>query len=177
MNNEPYRELLKLPCPECGGLGEVQGKIVENGGTYDRCPTCNGTGYRLPTDAEIDDWFAVEGMGWHKVTQKVVDGRATISIDRAGFWCDEAENPMVRYSGRWGWHPREDANQALMLVADDEFEGGAINKKQYQSAFADDERFFAKVSGHKRVYADTFAEAMCLARAKSIAAGKEATDG
>ena len=155
MNNEPYRELLKLPCPECGGLGEVQGKIVENGGTYDRCPTCNGTGYRLPTDAEIDDWFAVEGMGWHKVTQKVVDGRATISIDRAGFWCDEAENPMVRYSGRWGWHPREDANQALMLV-----KGKLWSSKTFSLGDS-----------------KTFPEAMCLARAKSIAAGKEATDG
>ena len=95
MNNEPYRLILKLPCPMCR---ELMGRTFD-GEPMVLCPACNGTHYRLPTNAEIDEFFAVEGMGW--------------TITRHGEWRMPDGQIWDRCSN---WHPREDPAQALMLV-------------------------------------------------------------
>ena len=84
--HEDWTGLLGLVCPECLGDGDDGGDFNSPPNVKD-CPICQGTGYRKPEPQEVDDWLAVNVMGW------------------------------IGGCIRWDWAPLTDANHALMLVA------------------------------------------------------------
>ena len=89
--HEDWAGIVKLKCGAC----DEDNTIFESKSITLRleeecripCPACNGTGYRKPEPQEVDDWLAVNVMGW------------------------------IGGCIRWDWAPLTDANHALRLVA------------------------------------------------------------
>jgi len=154
--HEDWTGLLGLVCPECLGDGDDGGDFNSPPNVKD-CPICQGTGYRKPEPQEVDDWLAVNVMGW------------------------------IGGCIRWDWAPLTDANHALMLaqsVCDGPRSSHIIipvltpggNKVGVWAFRAVAYPFPPKdllahldycSSDALRLQADTFCEALCLAAAKA----------
>jgi len=86
--HEDWTGLLGLLCKTCGGKGVDDSDYATDGAELlPACPICQGSGYRKPEPQEVDDWLAVNVMGW------------------------------IGGCIRWDWAPLTDANHALRLVA------------------------------------------------------------
>ena len=72
---------IKKTCPECGGSGYIEGKIIHfaTGSKYPGCGKCNGTG-------EIYNYLTPEQ--WETETgEKMLDSDP---VWYWGYWCDDA---------------------------------------------------------------------------------------
>jgi len=99
--SEQWAGMLELPCKTCGGCGTVD--MARIGAMKCKCPACNGTGYRQPTEPEINVYLAVNVEG---LKREKYEARRWYSEDAEG-------NPTYIEDGRDYLH---DANHALMLV-------------------------------------------------------------
>jgi len=156
--HEDWTGLLGLLCKTCGGKGVDDSDYATDGAELlPACPICQGSGYRKPEPQEVDDWLAVNVMGW------------------------------IGGCIRWDWAPLTDANHALMLaqsVCDGPRSSHIIipvltpggNKVGVWAFRAVAYPFPPKdllahldycSSDALRLQADTFCEALCLAAAKA----------
>ena len=150
--DDRWRGIVKLPCETCGKHCEIDTSNLPDAA---ECLSCNGTGYRMPTDAEIEAWLAVNVKKWEH---------------RGHCWHDPAKgNDLVESFVEYGddFHPLMDANQALMLAP----ENLILDKE------GDDWVATPQPPGDAGCSAaGTFCGALCLVSALATAAKLEASE-
>ena len=153
--SDKWRGIVKMRCETCGGTGDY---CVPDGhiDAVTECPACNGTGYRMPTDAEIEAWLAVNVMGWHEGVYSPC-GSPNPMFDYHG-WLLPDGTPALDFGMDidGDWHPLSDANQSLMLAP----ENLILDKEGDEWMVAPQ---YPAPPGCGAV--GTFTEALCLARA------------